>query len=121
MADRGSNGRFLPGNPGNPHARGRPRRAAEQDYLAATVAGVPLGDWQAIVRKAVAQARRGDHRARDWLGKALIGSDPIPLAQLVEELRAELERLKHGLREDHGEEALGGGAGRPPFRPAGRP
>jgi hypothetical protein len=47
------------------------------------------------VAKAVEQAKKGDHRARDWLGRQLVGSDSIPLQQLVEELKQELEGLKH--------------------------
>lgn len=94
--DRATNGRFLPGNPGNRHARGRPRRAAEQAYLDATIASVPLADWRRVAEKALAQAKAGDAKAREWLSRMLVGSDPIPLTQLVEELQAELERIQHG-------------------------
>jgi hypothetical protein len=89
----------------------------EQDYLAATVASVTLGDWQAIVRKAVAQAKKGDHRAREWLSNMLVGTDPIPLAQLVEELRAELEDIRDGRSEVTGEAAAQGGTGHYPYGP----
>jgi hypothetical protein len=90
--ERDVRGRFLPGNRGGP---GRPRqRLGEKDYMAATTASCSLADWYAITRRAVEQARRGDAKARDWLGRLLVGSDPIPLAQLVQELREEVERLK---------------------------
>jgi hypothetical protein len=81
---------FVKGNPGGP---GRPKRTTEQTYLDVTLARVTPAKWDAIVKKALQQALKGDHRARDWLTKILIGSDPLPLAQLAEQLRAELERL----------------------------
>jgi hypothetical protein len=68
----------------------------ERDYLSATVACVPLARWRKIVRKAVEQAEDGDGKARTWLATLLVGSDPIPLQQLAEELKTELERIKFG-------------------------
>jgi hypothetical protein len=82
------------GNPGNPRAQGRPPRSKEQTYLDATVAAVPISEWAKVVEKALTQAKKGDAKAREWLGKMLVGSDPIPLAQLVEELQAEILRIK---------------------------
>jgi hypothetical protein len=93
MANPTGKGGFKKGNPGGP---GRPRRTTEQGYLDATVAVVSVEDWQKVVTKALAQAKTGDAKAREWLSKMLVGSDPIPLAQLVEELQTELEKLKHG-------------------------
>jgi hypothetical protein len=81
---------FVKGHPGGP---GRPRRSIERDYLDATVGAVPVSKWVKVVKKALEQALRGDAKAREWLSKMLVGSDPIPLAQLAEQLRAELERL----------------------------
>jgi hypothetical protein len=93
VAGRGERGRFADGNPGGP---GRPRRATERQYLRALVGAVPLKDWRAIVKRAVEDAKAGDGQARNWLSKHLCGDDPLALAELVEELQAELERLRHG-------------------------
>jgi hypothetical protein len=78
---------FQKGNPGGP---GRPKRAVEQSYLDVTVASVSAEDWRKVVLKAVKQTQAGDHRARDWLGRMLVGTDPIPLTTLVEELQEAL-------------------------------
>ncbi len=67
---RDSRGRFTKGNPGGP---GGPRRQVEEDYLETLTEAVSPDDWKAIVEKAVADAKRGDPRAREWLGKHLIG------------------------------------------------
>jgi hypothetical protein len=93
MAGRGERGRFAAGNPGGP---GRPRRVTERKYLRALVGAVPLKDWREIVRRAVTDAKAGDGQARNWLSKLLCGDDPLALVELVEELQAELERLRHG-------------------------
>ena len=74
-------GQFRPGNPGGP---GRPRRQTEREYLQALTECVGLAEWKAVVRRALEDARKGDHRAREWLGKYLMGSDPL-LAELTEE------------------------------------
>ncbi len=76
---RNSNGRFAIGNAGGP---GRPRRAAERDYLLALTRECPLEKWQAICRRAVADAERGDAKARDWLSRYLLGS-PADLPTLM--------------------------------------
>jgi hypothetical protein len=78
VAEREKNGRFGKGNPGNPHARGRPRRAAEQSYLDATVAIVSLDHWRMVVARALKQAVDGDAKAREWLGKVLLGRTRRP-------------------------------------------
>jgi hypothetical protein len=61
----------------------------------ATIAAVPVRAWVRVVKKALTQAIAGDFRAREWLSKLLVGSDPIPLGQLVEELQDELVRIKN--------------------------
>ncbi len=90
MGDRNTNGRFGFGNPGGP---GRPRRAVERQYLAAFAGAVTLDDWRAIIGKAVAEAKAGDAKARDWLSKYLVGDEPLALVELTEEL----QRLKSEL------------------------
>jgi hypothetical protein len=108
MANPTGKGGFQKGNPGGP---GRPRRAVEQAYLDVTVASVPVGRWKKVVKKALEQAEEGDGTARAWLSKHLIGDDPIPLMELVEELRVELERLKsaQGAQEPRGNPLNGNG------------
>jgi len=93
VATRGERGRFVAGNPGGP---GRPKKAVERAYLDELVDVVTAREWRAIVRKAVTDAKDGDAAARAWLSRHLLGDDPPAVASLVEELRAELERLRHG-------------------------
>lgn len=86
--------RFKEGNPGGP---GRPRRAVEEEYHRALVEGVPLDEWRAIIARAVKDAKAGDARAREWLGKNLISDDPLRLLELAEEvelLKSELAKQK---------------------------
>jgi hypothetical protein len=77
-AYRHDNGRFAKGNRGGP---GRPRRVVEANYLAALFDAVPLDTWERICDQAVAQALRGDHRAREWLSNYLIGR-PLQAVEL---------------------------------------
>ena len=69
---RDNHGRFALGNRGG---LGRPPIAKERQYLEALTKACTLKDWRAICRRAVDDAKAGDHRARDWCGKYLIG-DP---------------------------------------------
>jgi hypothetical protein len=75
---RDSEGRFAAGNPGGP---GRPKRATEAEYLQALGRVVSVADVVAIARRAVADAKKGSARARDWVSKYLLG-DPAPRAPL---------------------------------------
>ncbi|HKB36037.1 MAG TPA: hypothetical protein VKD72_06255 [Gemmataceae bacterium] len=77
---RNQKGHFTVGNPGGP---GRPRRTVERDYLAALSEAVTLDDWQEIVQAAVAAAKQGDGKARDWLCRYLIGEKPLTLTDLA--------------------------------------
>jgi hypothetical protein len=102
MSSRNLDGTFALGNPGGP---GRPRRAVEREYLAALAEAVSPADWRAIVGKAVADAKNGNPKAREWLSKHLLGDDPLALV----ELREELERFKS-------EMGVGDDGGRDPAR-----
>lgn len=62
--------KFEPGNPGGP---GRPKKEREARFLEITLSAVTFDDWADIVRKAVAQAKRGDSQARKWLSDNIIG------------------------------------------------
>ncbi len=77
---RNKNGQFAPGNSLGP---GRPRRSVEHDYLAALGDAVSLGDWREVVSRAVTDAKLGDAKARDWLTRHLVGSDPPQLIDLA--------------------------------------
>lgn len=70
VGDRDRAGRFAPGNGGGP---GRPRRATERAYLATISAACPPDAWREIVSRAVADAKAGDAKARDWLAAYLVG------------------------------------------------
>ena len=70
---RDNQGRFSKGNPGGP---GRPRRAVEEDYLAALSDQLSIERWENIVSKAIQDAEDGDHRARDWIARYALGPSP---------------------------------------------
>ena len=76
---RAPNGRFANGNSGGP---GRPRRAVERDYLAVISQTCPPEVWQMVVDRAVQDAQAGDARAREWLTRYVIGSQPASLLEL---------------------------------------
>src|SRR5262245_53968910 len=48
-----------------------------------TTTKCPLDEWREIVKAAVAGAKEGDGKARDWLGKYLIGGSPLSLTDLA--------------------------------------
>lgn len=86
---RNPDGTFAEGNPGGP---GRPARATERQYMAVVMAACDLDTWQAIVERAVADAKNGDGNARAWLASYLLGkpspnlSAPRPSRVLAAEL-----------------------------------
>jgi hypothetical protein len=92
---RSTNGRFSRGNAGGP---GRPPRKIEAAYLQATMLACSLGDWGAIVRRAVADAKRGNDKARDWLSKYLLGNPESVAAlsphQVAVDAAAGVDRVK---------------------------
>jgi hypothetical protein len=104
-------GGFRKGDPGGP---GRPRRSIERKYLEAVGDEVPMPEWRAVVRRALADAKAGDHQARSWLSKHLIGDSPLNLVELVDKLEAEIERLRGA----DTKAALDNGAATPNVRPA---
>jgi hypothetical protein len=85
---RDGRGRFAVGNRGGP---GRPRRATEAEYLRALCCIVSLEDLRAIARRAVADAKKGSARARDWVTKYLLG-DPAPQAPPSADRRQQLSQ-----------------------------
>jgi hypothetical protein len=89
--ERESNGWFARGNKGGP---GRSKAPVELKYLKSLQAVVNAREWKAICIKARDQAKGGDPKAREWLSKHLIGSDPVSVLELVNDLRQELEKLR---------------------------
>lgn len=79
---RKQDGTFAVGNAGGP---GRPPRMIERTYLIAMSDRVTVDDWEAIVGKAVEQAKAGDATARAWLGNHLL--PPAPSATMPWPLR----------------------------------
>jgi len=75
---RDDKGRFVKGETGNP--KGRSPKEREERYYEITLSTVTFEDWQAIVKKAADQARKGDAVARKWLSDYLVG----PVQQKVD-------------------------------------
>ena len=65
-------GGFTPGKSGNPN--GRPKKEREARFLEVTLSAVTFSEWEAVVKKALEQAKRGDSQARKWLSDYLMGS-----------------------------------------------
>lgn len=51
--------------------------------LRAVSEAVPLERWRAIVERAVRDALKGDHQARVWLERLLIGAEPAKLSEAL--------------------------------------
>jgi len=79
---RDSQGRFVKGYSGNPS--GRPSREHEKRYFDVTLAAVSVEDWQAIVTRAIHDAKRGDTSARKWLADYVLGLPVQKLEQLTD-------------------------------------
>jgi hypothetical protein len=75
MAERDKNGKFAKGNKVSV-GHGRPLRRTEDRYMAVVIGAVSLEDWQAIVTRAVEDAKGGDVQARKWLTSLVIGDKP---------------------------------------------
>jgi hypothetical protein len=71
MTERDERGRFVAGTTGNPN--GRPSKKREERFYEITLSTCTYDDWTEIVKKAVAQAKRGDATARKWLSDYLLG------------------------------------------------
>lgn len=84
MTQRTALGQFKKGFSGNP--RGRLPRQTEAKYLETLMGAVSQEDWALIVGQAVSDAKDPDpyvrYRAREWLGKYLIG-EPAQVHRLL--------------------------------------
>lgn len=78
---RDKKGRFVTGNGGGP---GRPKKERKERYYEITMTACTFEDWQAIVTRAIQDAKRGDTAARKWLADYLVGVPETPLAGGVE-------------------------------------
>ena len=67
--DRAANGQFLPGNAGGP---GRPKRPPATPYDVALREVVTDYEWRSLILTTLEKAKKGDYRAREWLGKHLL-------------------------------------------------
>lgn len=67
---------FKPGNPGGP---GRPRKEVADAAFGVLAETVTPEDWQTIVQKWVARAKRGDLRAIEALANRLMGLPQQPV------------------------------------------
>ena len=52
--------------------KGRPPKDKEQKFYQATLSSCTVKDWQAIIKQAVADAKKGDTAARSFLAKYLM-------------------------------------------------
>jgi hypothetical protein len=81
---RDRRGRFLKGNPGGP---GRPPRPTEETYLCEMLDACPPAAWRQICARAVQDAQSGNAKAREWLGRHLVGdpsfASPKPVVALA--------------------------------------
>ena len=96
---RRQNGTFEKGHRGY---GGRPPRAVEEKYLKRLSAKVSIQEWDAIVAKAMEQAKEGDYRAREWLSKYLlpqrldISQPAMDLALLIDHMANGAQAKKNG-------------------------
>ena len=90
----------MPFQPGGPPGPGRPHKEVERRYLKSLIGAVPLKKWKAIVKKAVEEAEAGDAKARDWLARHLVGTEPLGMMELADRIKALEERAEErGRRE----------------------
>ena len=62
---------FKKGQSGNPN--GRPKKEYEVEYANIIQSACSVSDWKEICNVAIAQAKRGDDKARKWLSDNLVG------------------------------------------------
>ena len=64
--------------------------------MAALGDAVSVEDWQAIVQRARDDAKGGDAKSREWLGKLLLGAEPTTLLSIAatEERQAKGEEVE---------------------------
>ena len=76
MKKKSSNsGQFKGGNQAAV-GHGRPRKPAPE-YLAAVAEELSLDDWRAIIKSAIADAKNGDHRSREWVTRLFLDAQKL--------------------------------------------
>jgi len=101
---RSINGRF---GSGNSYGKGRPARAAEQDYLSALSEICTAERWKSIIERAITDAEQGEAKARMFLASYLMGRpvqrmqvndemDPATFAERLAEEMREMDEIMHG-------------------------
>ena len=73
IIDRNNKGQFVEGNK---VGIGRPSRAIELDYLRSLSDTITVDDWRDICSKAVKDAKAGNAKAREWITRHVLGSNP---------------------------------------------
>ena len=58
-------------------------KPTELHYIAALRDRIGLADWQAIIDKAIEDAKQGDRAAREWVTQQAIGANRISLIELA--------------------------------------
>jgi hypothetical protein len=58
-------------------------RPIERDYLQTFADRITPAEWGAICDTALTMAKEGDAKAREWITRLVLGSDPMPLSGLA--------------------------------------
>lgn len=83
MAKRDANGRFTKGNQAAKGGNGgRPAREVEEKFYRVLSRRVRVKDWEKVIDVAIARAKTGDSRARQWLSDYLMGK-PVQRTELT--------------------------------------
>ena len=63
-------------------SKDKKKRILSQSYLAAICSEVNMNDIKAVARKVIEDAKDGDAKAREWLGKYILGNGRTDLREL---------------------------------------
>ena len=101
LHDEGERDRFLARADRLMHTRAR----SQATYIKAMSENVSLEDWALIIKKAIADAIDGDHRARQWIASYLVGT---PIQRVAIDARVEEVRFTEDQRALAAKRLLGG-------------
>ena len=74
MSNRNGKGQFTKGNK---LGIGRPKRSVEEQYVTALSETLSVTQWKRIIKRTIADAAKGDARARELLFKHVLGTSPM--------------------------------------------